>query len=166
MRVGDAYAGAKQLVEKYNVEPAKLVLMGFSHGGITTNLALNRQILDQYSRHIGDTGKFAVGVSLYPFCFNTERAPDFYSPVTIVIGSKDDWTPPRGCTFWRDNQNPDSAPLEVNVIEGAYHSFDLFDWGGRSLGTRYYNKHKLVPSASATAEAHDIVKLFLTKHNL
>ena len=116
--------------------------------------------------HVQKSVKFAAGVSFYPFCFSAAATPEFYSPVIIIIGSNDDWTPARNCMIWGERQNPDGAPLEVNVIEGAYHSFDLFERRGRLLGSRYIRGHHLVPSGEATSQSREILEAFLAKHDL
>ena len=86
------------------VDAKRIGVMGGSHGGTTTLLALRQP-------------GFAAGVALYPRC---SSAPDGYqpaAPLLILIGELDDWTPAADC------QRLASAAA-LKVYPGAHHAFD------------------------------------------
>ena len=86
------------------VDAKRIGVMGGSHGGSTTLLAMARP-------------GFRAGVALYPRC---SVAPQAYRPAAallILIGELDDWTPAADC-------NRLASEATLKIYPGAHHSFD------------------------------------------
>ena len=80
-----------------------------------------------------------------------------YAPVTLITGRLDDWTTVAACEFQLSFNGYPNELVQFRVIEGAYHSFDLFSWKGKPIGPRSYLGHHLEPNRAATDEAREIV---------
>ena len=110
-RVADAYEALALLRKQPFVDGAHVGVMGGSHGGATTLLAMN-----------GNAAKgFAAAVALYPAC-NPNAAYHATAPVLILAGELDDWTPALPCE--RLAKAASGAPVRIKVYPGAHHSFD------------------------------------------
>jgi dienelactone hydrolase len=157
-RALDAFGGLDFLASNPNVDPDRIIVMGFSHGGSTVLRAMSETLVD-FERTEAQP-RFRAGVALYPFCGAMDHV---YAPTTIIIGDKDDWTFATDCKYARQ-YDEELMAIELNIIEGAYHSFDNFSWKGRPVKPRSYLGHYLVPSRPATNEARRIVAEFLERN--
>ena len=142
-RVRDAYAALAHLRSLPDIDGARIVLMGGSHGGSTTLAAIvaaesEREPLAREKR----TG-FAAAVALYPSCaarlgsWRVQRDPaangpivgytGVYKPVApllILIGEIDDWTAAEPCRKLTEAAEHAGYPVSVKIYPGAHHSFD------------------------------------------
>jgi len=95
-RAFDAYRALEYLAGLGSIDPRRVLLQGHSHGGATVLTAL-----DQITAEMASTPlRFAGGVAYYPPCAYEAGAytsAEFYAPVLILIGRKDDWTPAADC---------------------------------------------------------------------
>lgn len=117
-RVRDAYASLAHLRTLPYVDGARVGLMGGSHGGATTLAALAAP---------STSPGFRAAVALYPGCARWLRGGNAYrpaSPLLILIGEKDDWTPAEPCRRLAEEAQHAGAPVTIKVYPGAYHSFD------------------------------------------
>lgn len=163
-RVGDAYGALAWLDAQPDVDASRVVVMGFSFGGTTTVASVSSGNADFFAEELGPH-RFRAGVALYPWCGGAGSHPKPYAPLVVVTGSKDTWTPPAQCLNWtKDDNGQGDNPVEVNVIPGAVHSFDVSAWNGRPVGARTgATGHMLIPDANATAQARRIVAEFLQR---
>jgi len=92
------------------IDPARIALMGWSHGGSTVLAS-------------ADLSGFAAFVALYPGCSRPLRTGDWrpVAPLLLLIGEADDWTPAHPCRALAAAGGP-----RVTFVEypGAYHGFD------------------------------------------
>ncbi|TNE41080.1 MAG: dienelactone hydrolase family protein [Alphaproteobacteria bacterium] len=130
-RAGDAFAALQFLKSLPYVDPDRIAVMGGSHGGAST--------LATVAAHPG----FAAGIALYPNC--AARFGDWHairekgaihhilgyegiyhpeSPLLILIGELDDWTPAAACRELTARAKEAGYPVELIVYPGAHHSFD------------------------------------------
>jgi dienelactone hydrolase len=119
-RALDAYRALEYLAGLGSIDPRRVVLQGHSHGGATVLTAL-----DEITAEMAGTPlRFAGGVAYYPPCAYSPA--EFYAPVLILIGEKDDWTPAADCERLRARQQA-LAPGRVRLIvyPGATHVFDV-----------------------------------------
>ena len=125
-RARDAYAALAALRSLAFVDSARVGIMGGSHGGSTTLLAMLPQ------RGAEKRAGFAAAVALYPGCATPAGAligdsGGVYralAPLLILVGELDDWTPAEPCRRLADIAQKAGYPVTIKVYPGAYHSFD------------------------------------------
>jgi dienelactone hydrolase len=109
--------------------------MGQSQGGGVA-LSIARFGADDYV--FPDKPIFRALVAFYPHCgYISDLSPvELVSPLLVLAGKKDGWTPPIGCLLAKKNVS--GADYKVIVYEGAYHGFDLYitnvRFAGHSVG--------------------------------
>jgi len=121
-----ASEAAQTLGARPEIDGTRLVFMGQSFGGSVA--------LDLGSVHrrklAGVERVFAAVVPYYPYCYDRYgmgTVADFDTPVLILGGELDTWTPPSRCLTLAEAQaaREDPMPFVVEIYPGAYHSFDL-----------------------------------------
>ena len=124
VQVSDAHAAFDHLASLPFVDADRIGFVGQSLGGGTAlRLALGSTV-DSRARE--GRGSYAALVAYYPWCEAT-WAYALRTPVLILVGAKDDWTPASQCVALhrlaeRATFKPD---LELKVYPDAHHSFDL-----------------------------------------
>ena len=120
MRRGDAIAAVRWLAERHDVDSQRIVLIGWSHGAMTALAALN-------SASAPSASPLAAAIVFYPGCSQFAKStPRISAPLLVLLGEKDDWTPPAPCIGMIDRmrqQQPD-ADLTLRVYPDSYHGFD------------------------------------------
>ena len=114
--------GALVLLQKHPlVDPAKIAVLGSSHGGpAALFLALKR-----FEKYYKSDVRFAAHISVSGACNTTYRGnEDFVKPVLMLHGSADDWVPAAPCREYADRLA--KAGKNVRYIEypDAHHAFD------------------------------------------
>jgi dienelactone hydrolase len=113
-RALDARAAADWLRRQPFIDPARIGLMGWSHGAMTVLWTVRPGFL-------ADEPQFKVAIGLYPGCREIARQADWRPaiPLTVLVGSADDWTQPGPCREL-------AVRTGFRIIEyaGAYHGFD------------------------------------------
>ncbi len=153
-RAFDAYRALEYLAGLGSIDSRRVVLQGHSHGGASVLTALDELTAEM----AGTPLRFAAGVAYYPPCaYGSAMSAEFYAPVLILIGEKDDWTPAPACEQLHARQGA-QAPgrVRLTVYPGATHSFD-FDAPPR------WNEygHYLAYDPDATSDAARRVEGFL-----
>jgi dienelactone hydrolase len=115
-RARDAVGAASWLTKQPFVDPERIALIGWSHGGSTALWAAARETASEGF-------EFRTAIAFYPGCrfvgWSTTWEPRV--KVTILMGSEDDWTPPEPC---RDLTQRFSKSIRMVEYPGAYHAFD------------------------------------------
>ena len=97
-------------------QPNRIALLGWSHGGSAVLAATDSTRPDVRSQAV----KPALAVAFYPGCAAAiKSAYKPSAPLVLMLGEKDDWTPPGPCIAL--GQDVDA---EVNVFANSYHDFD------------------------------------------
>lgn len=125
-RLQDAYNARDWLAAQPNIDGNRIFLLGQSNGGST---AMRAALASAPRQGAGFRGV----VAYYPWCGALNRSR-VVTPILILAGGDDGWTPPRRC-IEEQRRRPDE-PIEVVVYEGAVHSFDLMTRVQRYLGYR------------------------------
>lgn len=147
-----ATQAAEALVAAGLADPARLVFMGQSFGG---SVALD--IASPQRRKLAGAGRvFAATVPYYPWCYDRYgmgTVADFDTPVLVLGGALDGWTPVERCLTLAEAQagRADASPFLVEVYPGAYHSFDLD--GMPRYEIQGFNGPQIVEGNAAAAEA-------------
>ena len=123
-RVQDVVATRAWLNAQPGIDAQKIVLWGWSHGGSTVlNTVTHKSVLADFS----DDVKFAESIAFYPGCspFAKDNAPQkISSPLTILMGDADDWTPAAPCTIFAARLKNNEQPVSLTLYPGAFHDFD------------------------------------------
>jgi len=125
MRRGDAIAAVNWLARQPEVDPRRIAMLGWSHGGSTLLSAVNAA-RDDYARDV------VAAVAFYPGCSGLRNGEPggrpfrLQAPLLMLLGEKDDWTPPGRCVELaeRVRQAQPGADIEVRVYADSYHGFD------------------------------------------
>ena len=118
-RVGDAYAAQAYLSARLALEPARIGVLGWSHGG--------GAVLDAISRKPAAAAPFKAAVAFYPGCrARAGRADSFHpnAPTLILIGESDDWTPAPPCKALVHAVAARGEPISIVTYPDTYHGFD------------------------------------------
>jgi len=117
-RAYDAAAAAAWLQQQPFVDKSRLGLIGWSNGGSTVLAAVDGSQKSEAAAY------FRLAFAFYPGCRPArERAGYTPSvPLTILIGSDDDWTPPAPCRELAQQHG-----LRLIEYPGAVHGFDAPD---------------------------------------
>lgn len=122
-RRGDAYAALDYLRQRSDVDPTRIALLGWSHGGGV--------VLDTISHPpeepVAAAGGFAAAVAFYPGCTARRRQADHfhpYAPLLLLTGEADDWTPAEPCKALATNVAARGEPMQIVTYPSTYHDFD------------------------------------------
>jgi dienelactone hydrolase len=145
-RAKDAH-GAKLYLESLPfIDPNRIAVMGWSHGAMS---ALEAVEINEPS-----SSSFQVCVAFYPFC---KQLFMVNSPLLVLIGEKDDWTPANLCKYYiKPKEN--WPEIVLKVYPDAYHSFDETHKIGFYLG------HVTGHNQLAAEDSYKMVKAFLEKY--
>lgn len=120
-RVGDALNARSYLQSLSFVDGKKIALMGWSHGGVSALIASLKKGEETFSK--GEP--FAAVVAFYPYCFPLEESWSLASPLLILIGTADDWTPSGLCETFTATLKEKNQDISLTLYDGATHAFDF-----------------------------------------
>jgi len=140
------------------VIPAKIAVMGWSHGGG----AILASTSGPFIRHFHpDGGGYQAAIALYPGCHGW-KVNRLAAPLLLLIGGKDDWASPAACVEHATALRSAGAAIEWKVYPGAMHGFDSPS-GQRAVRVPGHIYH-LGYDAAAAGDAHTQVQRFLSVH--
>jgi dienelactone hydrolase len=122
MLIADAYASLDYLAARPEIDPDRVVLIGFSYGAMATMYALNAQVAEK----LGPSGRrFAGHVAYYGPCvtrFEDRRTTG--APLLMLYGDGDQIIDPRRCDETAADFRAGGSEVEVIVYPGAVHQWD------------------------------------------
>ncbi|HRT61956.1 MAG TPA: dienelactone hydrolase family protein [Syntrophales bacterium] len=149
-RVRDAYDAKAYLAGLPFVDPGRIGVMGWSHGGhIVLQTVKERNV-----------SPFKAAIAFYPLCDLTLN--DFNAPLLILIGGSDSWTPAARCTENLPPEDKRTSEVVIKVYPGAYHGFDAE--GADTYVRGVTDVHRVAYNAEAAADANRMVKEYLEKY--
>ena len=93
-RIYDLVGALDVLAKNPLVDPSKIAVMGFSHGG---HAALYSS-LERFGKLFSSDVRFAAHISVYGACNTTFHGDEAVTkPVLMLHGAADDWVPPAPC---------------------------------------------------------------------
>ena len=147
-RALDAFGAKQYLATRSFVDPARIAVMGMSHGGNTVLETIKRSTSEGLAMK-----PFQAAIAFYPTCNEPEIID---TPTLILTGDKDSWTPAEFCQQYVDKLQQQHA-LTLKVFVGAYHAFDHPGIDIVELG------YIVRSNPEAAAEANQITRVFLQK---
>jgi len=158
MRSPDVFAAARYLKTLPQVDAGRMAAIGYSHGGWTLMWAVATE-----AQH-PDVDMRAF-IMFYPTCSGWKALPGT-TPVLMLLGGKDDWTPAAPCEALARSAARAGRQVSAILYPDAYHHFDGTEVRRRTLvpdalggrgATIEYN-----PRAHEDAEKQ--VRAFLAAH--
>ena len=116
MRAPDVFAAAAYLKTLPQIDARRIAAMGFSHGGWTGLWAAATET--QYPNV--DIRAFIL---FYPSCNGWKLLPGA-TPVLMLLGGKDDWTPAAPCESLAHAASRVGRTVTAVLYPDAYHAFD------------------------------------------
>ena len=122
MMVADAYSALGFLARRPEIDPHRVVLIGFSYGAMATTLALFAQIADA----LAPPGlRFAGHVAFYGPCiarFADSRTTG--APLLMLMGGSDEIVDQTRCEEVAGDLRAGGSRVRTIVYEGAVHQWD------------------------------------------
>jgi dienelactone hydrolase len=116
----DAYKAFEVLAEHPKIDKDKVSITGWSLGGGVTLFSAWLPLKEAINKELS----FASHLAFYPPCFINRDYTEFsQSPIHILIGELDNWTPSAPCTDLVNKLNS-KTNISLTIYEDSYHSFD------------------------------------------
>jgi dienelactone hydrolase len=155
-RAADAFATLRYLQSRPDVIATKIGVQGHSHGGATTFILAQEHYARLYSS--STQPGFAAAVAYYPYCAGASSSP-LATPLLILMGAKDDWTPAELCELAAGPPSAEGQRLTLKVYPNAQHSFDDQDRAPMTL-----LGHRLEYDAQAAPDSFEQVRSFFGRY--
>ena len=121
MLILDSYNALDEIGSHPNIDIDNVAITGWSLGGATTLFSGWKPIIDA----ISPQNKFSAHLSYYPPCIvSFEDAGFTDSPIHILIGEDDDWTPALACEQLVNDLSSEGVDIDLTVYKNSHHSFD------------------------------------------
>jgi dienelactone hydrolase len=119
-RVADSFGALTWLVQRADIDPSRIVVLGFGAGGLTT---LNAVQYHEHSLFEVPAGvAFKAAIAFAPVCAAAQGAVT--TPTLILVPELDDWSPVARCRYMIENARRRGAEITMVVYPGAAHAFD------------------------------------------
>ena len=151
-RVEDALGAKRYLSSLSFVDPNRIGLVGWSHGGMTALEARAR------GSATPDVMPFAAIAAYYPYC-PSEDASSASIPLLIFAGEGDDWCPADQCQRFVADAASLGRDASIKVYPGATHAFDSVA-GGKSME---FLGHRLTPDLPAARDSRELLLAFFNR---
>lgn len=134
MVLADAYAALRYLDARPEVDGSRVVLIGFSYGGMAATYAAFAQVAETLA---SGGERFAGHVAFYAPCiaeFEDGRATG--APLLMLYGGKDAIVDPARCASIAEELESGGGRVETMVYPDAVHQ-----WDGRTVGPRMIGRN-------------------------
>lgn len=125
-RLADLYRAQELLATHPSIDPQRIGVLGFSHGGWAAVWA--SQTLYQRIFMRGTGANLAAYLAFYPVGCNARLINETDmdgGPVRIFHGTADDWTTINHCRDWVARRRAAGRDVAIMEYEGAMHGFDI-----------------------------------------
>jgi dienelactone hydrolase len=118
----DAYRVLDMLAKHPRVDPARIVLMGFSRGGQGALFASLKRFHQMWNKSGAD---FAAYIPFYPDCMTTYISDtEVDRPIRIFHGTPDDYNPVASCKRYVERLRAAGRDVQLTEYPNAQHGFD------------------------------------------
>lgn len=122
MIMADAYGALRLLDADPRVDARRVVLLGFSYGGMAAIFAVYAQVVERLAP---DGIRFAGHAAFYAPCIaRFERPATTGAPVLMVMGARDEIIDLARCREIRADLERGGSRVEMVVYPDAYHQWD------------------------------------------
>ncbi|MAV04112.1 MAG: hypothetical protein CMC31_00410 [Flavobacteriaceae bacterium] len=129
----DAYRALEILSDHPNIKKDKISITGWSLGGAVTFFSAWIPLKNAINKNL----QFASHLAFYPPCFFEPENLEFSdSPIHILIGELDDWTPSDPCNTLVDKLK-NKINIDITVYKDSHHGFDRR--GGLEINEKGYS---------------------------
>ncbi|WP_177201058.1 dienelactone hydrolase family protein [Neptunomonas qingdaonensis] len=154
-RACDVYGAAAYLRKQPFVNPNKIAMIGFSHGGWAA-LYVTQDYLPEQAKE----EPIQAVVSYYPWCEN-KNLKTTTTPLLILAGAADDWTPVERCYNYINAQDSGyQQNITLKVYDQAYHGFDDLSMDPAVI----YDGYTIAYDLNAATNSIKEIKEFLTRY--
>ena len=116
----DAYRAFEKLAKHPNIDKDRVSITGWSLGGAVTLFSAWKPVKEAITSDL----KFASHLAFYPPCFFDPENTEFTdSPIHILIGELDNWTPAEPCLNFV-NKISNNSNVDLTIYANSHHSFD------------------------------------------
>ena len=116
----DAYSAFAELANHPHIDKNKVSITGWSLGGAVALFSGWKPVIKAITNNL----KFASHLAFYPPCFFDLENTEFTdSPIHILIGELDNWTPAEPCINFVKKISKNSN-VKLTVYPNSHHSFD------------------------------------------
>ena len=125
-RLVDAYRALAVLATHPRIDPERIAVMGFSHGGWVV-LWASHTAFQQRLKEPG-TPQFAAYLAIYPAGCNARLRDETDvsgGPIAVFHGTADDWTPIAQCAAFVERLRAAGREASLVAYDGAPHAFDV-----------------------------------------
>ena len=122
MFVADAYAALHYLATRPEIDPRRVVLAGFSYGGMAAEYAMYAQLANAFAPN---GPRFAGHVAFYAPCiarFADSRTTG--APLLMLYGAEDELIRPERCAQVADDLRAGGSEVDIISYPGAVHQWD------------------------------------------
>jgi len=154
----DALDALIALRSRPEVHPARIAVIGWSHGGGAILEAASAQMVAEVKP---PGGGFAAAIAVYPHCASFLPG-GIASPLLILAGGSDDEEPPAGCVARATQLRNAGAPIDWHVYPEATHVFDVP--GPDRVVRQNKRTFHLRYDEAATQDARTRIAQFLADH--
>jgi dienelactone hydrolase len=123
-RILDAYGALELLAQHRQIDPARIAVMGFSHGGQSALYSA----VTRFRKANGprEEIEFAAHVAFYPACMTTYRNDDQVTakPIRILHGTADNYNPIAPCRTFVERVAKLGRDISLVEYPDAHHVFD------------------------------------------
>jgi dienelactone hydrolase len=118
----DAYRVLDMLAKHPRVDPARVVLMGFSRGGQGVLFASLKRFHQMWNK---SGAEFAAYIPFYPDCSTTYVSDtEVDRPIRIFHGTPDDYNPVASCKRYVERLRATGRDVQLTEYPNAQHGFD------------------------------------------
>ena len=170
----DAYLVLEHLAAQPFIDRERVALVGFSWGAMVGLLAARKDIAEILPRKHRELRYRAIA-SLYPHCYLPSvrsaagtvavewLGPETDRPLLVLMGEKDEETPPRFCLPRLEALKAKGAPVDWEVYPDTTHGWDIRRANGYAAPTFFGTTHTYLYNESSKRAAQERVLRFLAK---